>query len=383
MQITRKHWRYDVGPSAEGTVNVTPEDSDDIWALYNLISPGDVVESATLRKVLHESSSGEVVDSSKVKTILAVRVEKIDVDLNGASLRINGRNVKENQHVKLGSYHTLEVEPDRWLKITKPSWDALAVELLGSALDSVGKVEIGAIVMEEGLAHVCSISPTGIKVLQRIEVAMPKKKFGPTSKTEKLMEKFILSCLESVIKHIRFDALKAIVFASTDAGLRDELYAKLIEKAQTEKIQSILDNKSKSMRVGVASGQPAALDSVLKDSRIAAILANTKSAREAKVLDAFHKLHNSDPDRTTFGTKQVVAAVKEYAVKHFLLSDSLFRSTDVQQRKLFAHVVGAVRENGGEVTIFSTGSVPEIELQKLSGIAAILNFPIDFEAMQL
>lgn len=383
MQITRKNWKSDVVSGADGTVNVTPEDADDIWALYNLIGPGDIVESATLRKVLHESSSGDVVDSSKVKMVLAVSVEKVDVDLASASLRINGRNVRENQHVKLGSYHTLEIEPDRWLKITKTSWDALAVELLEQALRSVGRAEIGALVMGEGgLAFVCSITPTGTKVLQRIEVAMPKKKLGPTTKAEKSLDKFLLQCLDGVMTHIRFDALKAIVLASTETSLREELYAKLLERAQHDGNRSVLDNKAKFMRVGVAAAQPSALEALLKEPRIAAILANTKAAMEAKVLDAFYKMHNNEPERTTFGPKHVMVATEECAIKALLLSDSLFRSTNVQQRKLFAHLVGTVKENGGEVTIFSAGSAPEAELQKLTGIAAILNFPLDLEAIQ-
>ena len=48
MQITRRNWKYDVR-GGEGTVNVTPEDADDIWALYNLIGVGDEVECVTMR----------------------------------------------------------------------------------------------------------------------------------------------------------------------------------------------------------------------------------------------------------------------------------------------------------------------------------------------
>jgi stalled ribosome rescue protein Dom34 len=48
MQITRRNWRWDVA-NGEGTVNVTPEDADDIWGLYNLITVGDEVECVTMR----------------------------------------------------------------------------------------------------------------------------------------------------------------------------------------------------------------------------------------------------------------------------------------------------------------------------------------------
>lgn len=35
-----------------GTIKLTPEDTDDIWNLYNIISTGDEVECATIRWAL-------------------------------------------------------------------------------------------------------------------------------------------------------------------------------------------------------------------------------------------------------------------------------------------------------------------------------------------
>ena len=85
---------------------MTPEDSDDIWLLYNLISEGDTVECMTFRKVVNESSSGAV-DVQKLVLRLAVNVQKLDVDLHSPSIRANGKNVKEDERVNLDSYPAL------------------------------------------------------------------------------------------------------------------------------------------------------------------------------------------------------------------------------------------------------------------------------------
>lgn len=381
MRITKKNWRRDVEDGGgEMMLNLTPEDTDDIWTLYNLISVGDEVECVTMRKVLQENASGAVVDSQKMKMVLAVKVEKMDIDLNNASLRINGKNVKENKHVKLGSYHTLDVEPERWVKVTKDCWDAISVEILEQALANVGKAEIGSILMNgEGLGLVCTTTPWGTMVKERVEVSMPKKKLGPTSQSEKALEKFLNNCVEAMLSHLRFDLLKAVVIGSTVDGLRDELYRRLIDDAQQKDNRSILDNKSKFMRVAISSAQPTALESVLKEPRIANILAETKSAIEARALDSFHKMNKNDAERTTYGPAHVQRASDQCAARHLLLSDSLFRSTDVSERKKYAAMVANVKENGGEVTIFASGSDPDRELLKLSGIAAILHFPLSEE----
>ena len=303
-----------------------------------------------------------------------MRVERVDVDLAAPCLRINGRTVKENRHVRLGSYHTLDVEPDRWLKLTKAApWDGLSVEVLAQAVASMGRTEIGAIVGDDslGLAHICSVTPQGTRVLQRVEVAMPKRKLGPTSASEKAMERFLGQCVDAMLMHVRFDALKAIIVAGP-TGWRDELYKRLVETGKSE----ITGNKNKFMRVAATGGQPAALTELLGEPRIATILADTKAAKEAKLLSDYYKMHGVDSSRTTFGPQHVQTAAEQGAVRSLLLSDRLFRSTDVQQRKLFATLIETVRENGGEVMIFSTGSVPEQDLEKLTGVAAILNFPI-------
>ncbi len=41
-------WRH-LDRNKGGYVRLTPEDTDDIYALYNIIAPGDEVESMTIR----------------------------------------------------------------------------------------------------------------------------------------------------------------------------------------------------------------------------------------------------------------------------------------------------------------------------------------------
>ena len=52
------------------------------------------------RRVQTESSTGSV-SSSKVRTTLTLPVEAVDYDTQACVLRIKGRNVQENQYVKV------------------------------------------------------------------------------------------------------------------------------------------------------------------------------------------------------------------------------------------------------------------------------------------
>ena len=82
------------------SVTLIPEESEDMWHAFNLISEGDRVRSTTLRKVQNESATGSS-SSNKIRTTLTISVENIDFDTQACVLRLKGRNVEENQFVKV------------------------------------------------------------------------------------------------------------------------------------------------------------------------------------------------------------------------------------------------------------------------------------------
>lgn len=56
------------------------------------------------RRVQTESTTGSV-SSNKVRTTLAIAVEGIEFDTQACMLRIKGRNVEENQYVKVQKHY--------------------------------------------------------------------------------------------------------------------------------------------------------------------------------------------------------------------------------------------------------------------------------------
>ncbi len=62
-----------------------------------------------------------------------------------------------------------------------------------------------------------------------------------------------------------------------------------------------------------------------------------------------------------------------------LISDALFRSLDILERKKYVQLVEQVKEHGAQVRIFSSSHSSGEQLTQLSGVAAILRFPIPEE----
>lgn len=106
----------------------------------------------------------------------------------------------------------------------------------------------------------------------------------------------------------------------------------------------------------------------------------------------------SDEQRAWYGPDHVALAASRGAVGTLLISDELFRASDFEVRKRYVSIVEDVREKRGEVLIFSSmhesgqrrhRTVTELrlltmhtELNQITGIAAILTFPLDIEVVE-
>ncbi|KAF2553585.1 hypothetical protein F2Q68_00037493 [Brassica cretica] len=152
-QITMKIVRRDFVRNGPGSVKMVAEDSDDLWYAYNLIAVRDSVMAVTFRKVQREVPGGGR-DSERVRLKLEVQVEEVDYDKDAAVLRIRGKNILENDHVKIGAFHTLEIELKRPFVLRKGIWDSLALDTLKQASDPAASADLAVVLMQEGLGQI-------------------------------------------------------------------------------------------------------------------------------------------------------------------------------------------------------------------------------------
>lgn len=134
------HYRY---------VVLIPEEDEDMWHVFNLLQEGDSIRASTLRKVVTESATGST-GASKVRTTLTISIESIDYDFDACMLRVKGKNIAENQYVKMGQYHTLDIELNRKFTLSKEEWDTYSLDRLELACDRGKTADLAAIVMSEG-----------------------------------------------------------------------------------------------------------------------------------------------------------------------------------------------------------------------------------------
>ena len=115
---------------------------------------------------------------------------------------------------------------------------------------------------------------------------------------------------------------------------------------------------------------------IFEDTNLTSRLTDTKALGEVKSLEAFYQMLKIDPERAFYGYNHVEKASEADAIDVLLISDSLFRAQELAERKKYVNIVDRVRENNGQVRIFSSLHVSGEQLLQLTGIAAILRFPM-------
>lgn len=368
-EITRK-----VEKNGVGFVKVEPIDAEDMWQLYNLLSAGDELTASTIRKVQQESSTGSS-STERVRLNLSIKVDTVDFDSSVGSIRVRGRVSQENEHVRVGAFHTLELEPHRAVTLRKKVWDSGFVERLDFALDAEADADVGAVVMEEGLGHVLLIGRSLTLTKAKVEVNIPRKGANALFNRESALKSFFEHLYREVTQHFDWDNLKVVLIASP-GFTKDEFYKFALLQAARQDVKGLLENKSKIILCHSSSGHKHTLDEVLKRPELQSRLSKTKAVVEIQLLNEFHNMLKVDDTRATYGPAFVKYASEMGAVDKLLITDTLFRANNVEQRKKFISLTEEVKGSGGSVTIFSTQHVSGEQLVMMGGIAAILRFPL-------
>ncbi|KAL1981457.1 hypothetical protein VTN96DRAFT_2629 [Rasamsonia emersonii] len=388
--------------NGSGAVTLCPEEPEDMWHAYNLIRPGDLLRASAVRKVTTTQDSGTTT-STRVHLMLQIRVKSLDFDPQSSQLHVSGQIMNETQHTRVGQHHTLDLELHRNFTLEKEvgaegeglGWDSVAIDMLKDAVDEGGKrrAEAVAVVMQEGLAHICFITQFQTILKQKVEMSIPRKRQGG-SDHDKGMAKFFQVTLDTLLRQMEFNAsstastsnepVRPILLASP--GFVAAGFQKHIQSAASTNMPALKRLLPSIVVVHSASGHLHALSEVLQSPSVKTLLADTKYARETKLMDDFMEHLRKETNKATYGPREVEKAVDQGAVGRgggvLIISNRLFRAQDVAERKRWVALVDRVRDvEGGEVRVLSSDHESGKRLDGLGGVAALLTFPIAEEEL--
>lgn len=209
------------------------------------------------------------------------------------------------------------------------------------------------------------------------------------------LSKFYQVTLDTLLRQLDFntsstatasnEAVKPILLASP--GFVAAGFQKHIQSVASTSVPALKRLLPSIVVVHSASGYLHSLSEVLQSPSVKTLLADTKYARESKLMDEFLEHLRKDTNRATYGAREVEHAVDQGAVGRgggvLIISNRLFRAQEVGERKRWVGLVDRVREiEGGDVRVLSSDHESGKRLDGLGGVAALLTFPIvdDFQS---
>lgn len=312
---------------------------------------------------------------------MQIRVTSIDFDPQAGQLHISGKVARENNIVKMGAFHTLDLELQRMFTIEKSEgWDSVALQVVDEAIKEDKEGVVPAVVMQEGMANICLITEHQTVLKQRVETRIPKKRSGGASNHDEALQKFYETTLRALNSHIDITQPRPILLASP--GFTAAGFAKfIIDEATRKGEKAILANKKSFVVIHSSSGHLHSLNEVLKSPEVLVKLKDTKYARETRLMDDFMTMLRKDDGRAWYGPIEVEKAVEKGAIGAgggvLLINNSLFRSYEIGTRKRWVTLVDKVKELGGDARVLSSDHESGKRLEGLGGIAAILTFPLE------
>lgn len=208
------------------------------------------------------------------------------------------------------------------------------------------------------------------------------------------MAKFFQVTLDTLLRQMEFNAsstastsnepVRPILLASP--GFVAAGFQKHIQSAASTNMPALKRLLPSIVVVHSASGHLHALSEVLQSPSVKTLLADTKYARETKLMDDFMEHLRKETNKATYGPREVEKAVDQGAVGRgggvLIISNRLFRAQDVAERKRWVALVDRVRDvEGGEVRVLSSDHESGKRLDGLGGVAALLTFPIAEEEL--
>ncbi|MEM2123223.1 MAG: mRNA surveillance protein pelota [Candidatus Bathyarchaeia archaeon] len=352
MRILKKDLRHDV-------ISLKLENIDDLWVLYNVVEPGDLVTSKTTREIKAEQGRPS---SRRVTLHLTLEVTKVELDANLNRLRIQGviRECPEEYEIR-GSYHTLAVAPGTSMSIRKKHWRGHHLDRLDSAVKD--KEPMAIVSLDNESACIALILSFKVDVKMEVRPRLPGKM---EAEARALAEKKFLKGLAESLSRILEGKPNVRRIVVVGPGFIKQHFKDLLDREFPDLAFKISGVK------GVSSGGIAGVYEALRSGVLEKLLRDSRIAEEVSAVEKLLARIGSESGDFSYGLDQVAGDASSGAVEMLLITDSLLRSLDVRDK--VEHVMRDVEEGRGKIMIISTEHEGGQKLSSLGGVAALLRY---------
>ncbi|CUS21023.1 LAQU0S02e04016g1_1 [Lachancea quebecensis] len=359
-------------------LTLLPQDKEDLFCLYNIINTDDeVIFKRMVTSKVDASGKKKITELIKLRLkIVSSEFEPQHEFLRYKGITTEDESARANIDIPLGKYFSFTIDYKYPFTLLKYDYNHFVAKQLKEACNLESRSDIAAIVLQEGIAHICLLSSFSTILKNKIEYSLPKKKRGTdVVKFDDKVEKFYKATYESMKRHFDFGQLKVILLCSPGFYAKT-LFDRIMSYAQEEQNKTILANKSRFLVAHCSTGYLQGINEVLKNPAYSSRLQDAKNSKEALVMDEFLQHLNDDDSKAWYGEAEIAKASEMGAIDTLLVTDGLLRSDNLNMRKKCVGITQDVERAGGSVVVFSSLHSSGEELDRLTGLACILKFPV-------
>ncbi|TFG20686.1 MAG: mRNA surveillance protein pelota [Promethearchaeota archaeon] len=350
----------------KGEVKVLIQELEDLWTLYNIIKPNDLVRARTFRRVvMRDGDAGE-----RRPMVLQIQVEKCEFHEYSNRLRVLGQ-IKEgpDEFVSIGQYHTLNVEIGTKLLIQKDNWFKHEIQRLEKSTGTSTNKIVLVCAIESGLSTIGLISNYSLSIISTIRHNIPGKRYRDQTQNKNREEKeFYDSISKVLIENIKNQEISMVILCGP--GFIKEHFSQHLKNIFTnEKIQIDIRLASAS------SATPSAINEIIRQGVIAEFISDHRLSNETQLLNDFVERLGKDQGLFTYGFDETLLAANLGAIQDLLITDLVMRTRiNKDDRKKLEELFYLVENGRGKIHIISTLHPAGDQLQNYSGVASLLRF---------
>lgn len=344
---------------------VVPETPDDFWHLYNVVHEDDMVFARTTREMKTDQKYGRPKRGERVPVFLGVSVEEVEWDKLLGRLRVHGIVRDAPEDVPLGVHHTLSIALDTPMTIVKKKWTEHELDRLRRASKISEKPVVIICIDDEGYV-IATTAQYGIDERVEERIRLPGKL--ETEKRHDAKNVYFKKAVESLRK-VCDDTCGPV--AIIGVGFTKNDFAKFVENEASDMAKLVVDVKS------VNNSGAAGIYEALKSGVLLKTVRQLRVSEEAAAVEEILKRLGKSEKTVAYGFEEVEKAAKMGAVEKLIVADAILRGSDDQKRVQVEEIMSAVESKGGGTSmIVSTEHEAGSKLVSLSGIAALLRFPV-------
>lgn len=348
----------------QGEIFVETENLNDLWTLYNVISTKDKVAARTYRRVvLREGSKG---DRKPMK--LKLDVETVSFHEFSNRLRIKGKIIEgPEDFVSYGTYHTLNIEINQKVSITKDSWLNHEVKRLKQSSKLESNFIMLFIAIETGLATIAIISNFSHNRIATIKKNIPGKRYEQSHRNKALKEFFddVKKILEENLSNTEINS----IIICGPGNTKDHLIKYIKEKSNPSYLGKVKNCHA-------SSGTESAILETLKSKQLAEIKENVKVIQETEKIEEVFATLATAADLIVIGFNEVPAAAERGAIKELFCVDTLIRGASKENKLEIENIITNVENSGGNINILSSEHSTGQQIIDLGSLVGILRYKI-------